>query len=326
MKTRLLFKGKNLLAALLLLAALPGCDTAVDLPEPPHTPRIALTYTLSNTAPAMLFVSSSQRIFETRPLSGRDDATVEIRDGQGTVVERFRSVGSGPNQFGPGSYEPILGLRGQPGQTYTLRAAVPGLETAESTLTMPLPPVIESAAFTPRANDPNSQTNLTRGRLQITVADNGRTTDYYLAFARVLDKQGNPGNWSSVVLDGSSEGDDFAVDRFQLSSGNSYGGYGIYPYPDTNVNGQRVSLNSNVSFYSQLFCDPNQSSCPEAGYLEVSVQSITADTYNFYQSQRRYVDGGGSPFAEPAPLASNIRPGYGLFGGAAEASYRVRLF
>ncbi|SHJ13322.1 protein of unknown function [Hymenobacter daecheongensis DSM 21074] len=338
-------KVKSLLALLPALALLPGCETVVDLPEPPHTPRIALQYTLSNTPPPpanpnpngssyyydittsrQLFVSNSQRIFDTKYLEGRDDATVEIRNEQGAVVERFKPADRNQVQsYGPGSYVPTMGLLGQPGKTYTLRAALPGFETVESTLTMPAAPVIESATFAPRTSG-SGQSNQTRGRLLVTLTDNPATTDYYLAFARVLDKQGRPGNWSPVQLDYESETSDFEVGTFQLSNTGSYRGYEIYPYADTNVNGQRFSLNSNVSFYAQSYCPPNQSNCPEVGYLEVFISAITADAYNFYQSQRRYNDADGNPFAEPAPLSSNIKPGYGLFGGATDATYRIKLF
>ena len=53
---------------------------------------------------------------------------------------------------------------------------------------------------------------------------------------------------------------------------------------------------------------------------------MTADAYRFYLSSRNYGDTGDNPFAEPAPLASNIKPGYGLFGGASDATYRIKLF
>ena len=56
------------------------------------------------------------------------------------------------------------------------------------------------------------------------------------------------------------------------------------------------------------------------------VSSITPEAYNFYLSRRRYYDSDGNPFAEPAPLASNVRPSYGLFGGATDVTYRIRIF
>ena len=331
---------KTLLAVLPLLAAVAGCETIVDLPEPPHTPRIALQYTLSNTPPPppitsgsyyydalsnrKLFVSTSQRIFDTKRLQGRDDATVEIRDARGTVVEQFVPADVGQQYYGQGSYEQTLGLRGEPGQTYTLHASLPGFADVESTLTLPTLPVIESATFTPRTTGSGGSGD-TRGRLVVNLTDEAATTDYYLAFARILDKQGNTGNWSPVRLDYENTDTDFSVGQFQLSDLASYQGYDIYPYPDTNVNGQRFSLNSNISFYRQSYC-PDPRTCAEPGYLEVTISKITADSYNFYQSQRRYNDADGNPFAEPAPLASNLQTGYGLFGGATDATYRIRLF
>ena len=68
-----------------------------------------------------------------------------------------------------------------------------------------------------------------------------------------------------------------------------------------------------------------QGNCPQPAFVEVTVSSITLDAYNFYLSRRRYYDSDGNPFAEPAPLTSNVRPGYGLFGGATDVTYRIRL-
>jgi hypothetical protein len=330
----------RMLTALPALAALAltGCETVVDLPEPPHTPRIALQYMLSNTLPTppnnpnsnfdlflsrRLYVSSSQRIFDTRRLEGRDDATVELRDDQGQVVEQF--VSSGQQYYGSGFYDGSRGLRGQPGKTYTLHAELPGFEPVESTLTLPTLPVIESATFVPRTGN-NGQTNQSAGRLSVTVADDPATTDYYLAFARILDRQGNPGAWSQVQIDYGNQNTDLDLSKFQLSNPGIYGGYDTYPYPDTNVNGQRFALNTDVVFYQQVYCGPNQPTCPEIGYMEVFVSKITKDTYDFYQSRRRYMDTDGNPFAEPAPLSSNIKPGYGLFGGSTDATVRIKLF
>ena len=87
------------------------------------------------------------------------------------------------------------------------------------------------------------------------------------------------------------------------------------------MNGQRIALASDVRFYN--YCP--QPGCPQLGFIEVTVSSITKDAYDFYLSRRRYYDSDANPFAEPAPLASNVRPGYGLFGGAADITYRIQL-
>ncbi|MCB2409639.1 DUF4249 domain-containing protein [Hymenobacter lucidus] len=320
------------LAALLLLGLGTGaCETTIDLPEPAHTPKVALQYVLSNYADQgpndevsltrQLYVSNSQRVFDTRELNGRTDAKVDIRDESGTVVERFKESSSA---YQGGYYEPTMGLKAQPGRTYTLRATVPGLPAVESTVTLPAAPIIESATFTEKPN-PNNVYD-TRGQLSVTIADDPNTDNYYIAFARIVDSQGNvPDNWSPVQIDEENSDVSLEVGRFQLSNlgGFSGYGYGFYPYADTNVNGKRFSLTSNVRFYAG-YC-PTPGNCPKPGYMEVFISALTRDAYNFYLSRQRYNDTEGNPFAEPAPLVSNIKGGYGLFGGITDAVYRIKL-
>ncbi|MCC2547762.1 DUF4249 domain-containing protein [Hymenobacter sp. BT175] len=319
------------LATTLATLALSACETTLTLPEPPHTPSVALKYTLPNNTTdssynelydqRRLYVSNSQRVFSTAPLTGRTDATVEIRDAAGTVVERFRPVGQrGQFPGPPGFYAPTMGLQTQPGQTYTLRATVPGLPPAESTLTMPAPAVVESGSFVLRTGtSPGGNPDERRGRLTVVLQDNAATTDYYMAYARVLDRQGQPGGWSSVQLDYDSQLSVAGVGQFGLSSTQQE--YSLYPFSDAGVNGQRLTLLSDVMFYPER-CPGG---CPDPGFIEVRISSITADTYNFFLSRRRYYDSSGNPLAEPAPLVSNIRPGYGLFGGATDMTYRIAL-
>ncbi|WP_167856497.1 DUF4249 domain-containing protein [Hymenobacter metallicola] len=320
---------------LLLSLGLGACETVIDLPEPPHTPRVALQFSLSNYAytaqndndelarTRKLFVSNSQRVFDLSELSGRSDATVVILDEAGTVVEQFRALP--PRSPGDvGYYEQTKQLKGEPGRTYTLRASLPGFETVESTLTMPKPAVIESATFTKNAAQSNEYE--VRGKLNVSIADDPGANNYYLAFARVVNEQNQQATtWSQVQVD--EEDNEFGVEvgQFQLSNiGGLQGyGYGLYPYADTNVNGKRFSLNTGVRYYAG-YC-PQPTNCNRATYMEVFVTSLTADTYNFYLSRQRYNDTENNPFAEPAPLASNIKGGYGLFGGMMDAVYRIKL-
>jgi hypothetical protein len=320
-------------ALLLAATALAGCETTIDLPEPPHTPKVALFHLLSTTPQdssfyglfqdRQLYVSGSQRVFDSREILGRADATVELRDAGGAVVERYRPLlpRRGSFQDFPGQYRPVLNFQPQPGQRYTLRAAVPGLETVESTLTMPLPAVVESGTYVRRTPGPNDSPNMFRGRLSVVVQDDPAAANYYMAYARVLDQQGRPGNWSAVNVDFESQSSNVSINQFQLSSPQQ--DYSQYPFADTDVNGQRISLASDVLFYGPGLCMGG--TCPPPAFIEVHVSSITRDAYNFYLSRRRYFDSDGNPFAEPAPLASNIRGGYGLFGGTTDVVYRIRI-
>ena len=112
------------------------------------------------------------------------------------------------------------------------------------------------------------------------------------------------------------------LSQFELSDPQNT--YNLSPYADTDVNGQRIALSTDVRFSATASCP--STGCVTPGYIEVYVSSITAEAYNFYLSRRRYHDSKDSPFAEPAPLASNVRNGYGLFGGVTDVTYRIRLF
>jgi hypothetical protein len=328
---------KNIRALFSLMAlALGGCETIVEVDTPPHTPRLALTYTLSTQAPTAgyqasfpvrsLFVSSSQGVLDSRRLNGRGDATVQLLDETGQVVEHFRSKARYYGYNGQdslyGNYVPVRNLTGEPGRTYTLRASAPGFETVESTLTLPSLPVIESAAYV--AKQTQGGFGSYKGRLTMALTDNANTTDYYLAYSRVFDSNGR--FWGLVRRSYDSngvDGPDINLSLFQLSDARSL--YNQHPFSDAGSNGRRLSFGADVALQYEGDYDPLNPVRPTPAYLEVVVSSITADTYRFYQSMLRYYDTDGNPFAEPAPLVSNVRPGYGLFGGATDATYRIPL-
>lgn len=344
---------KLVLLLLSTLPALSGCETVVEVDTPPHTPRLSLNYTLSNQPPTAayrqafgwrdLFVSASQSVLEVQELQGRPDATVELLDDAGQVVEQFRPTSRPGYVYGPnnrldslrGYYAPVRGFVGEPGGTYTLRATAPGLETVAATLTLPAPAVMEAGSFTVRQTDPNdpndpSYAGYRPGRLTFSLLDEAATADYYLAYARVLNREGRP--WGTVQRDynvdtGVDGPVEVNLDRFQLSEGGNNYGQGQFPFGDAGGNGQRLTLSADVVLqYSGGFDPTNPTrTIPEPGYVEIIVSSITPDTYRFYQSVQRYSDTDGNPFAEPAPLYSNLRTGYGLFGGATDVTYRIPL-
>lgn len=325
MRTLLL---RGALAATLGLA---GCESVVTIDPPAHTPQLSVSYTLSNHAPPAgqrdffdsrsLYVSTSQGITNINRLAGRADATVELRDASGQVVELFRPRGRGGyggTDSTQGYYVPVRGYVGQPGQRYTLRASAPGVEQVEAALTLPPTPTIESGSYALDPAQPNYQY---RGRLSFSIRDNAATTDYYLAYAQVLDATGQP--IGAVYQDYSDRNDTeltVKFERLDLSWPGSL--YQTLPISDGGRQGQRLSYSGNV-YLSGNFLGNSDSRKP--AFIQVIVSSIPADTYEFYQSIQRYYDTEGNPFAEPAPLRSNVPGGYGLFGGATDATLRFPL-
>ncbi|WP_345220517.1 DUF4249 domain-containing protein [Hymenobacter koreensis] len=310
------------LASTSLLLA--GCETSIDVPEPEHTPRIATSYVL-DAGPAndslgrqlfsdrQPFVSVSQRLFDSRELKGRNDATIEVRDEAGTVVQRYRSARpqSGGTFGTDGYYQPRLSYQFQPGSTYQLRVAVPGIEPAESQLTMPTQVPVATASFTQLSSpDPYGGR---KGRLSVSFDDPAGSTDYYLVYARLLDAQGRFLTWAFADDEGDGT---VSISAFKLSVP---GGYGTYPFSDRGYEGRRLTLTNTVQYYG----DGGTGRGPR--YIEVVVSHVTRDLYLFYNSRRVYQDNDGNPFSEPTPLHSNIKPGFGIFGGATDAVTRIPL-
>ncbi|MCR5887205.1 DUF4249 domain-containing protein [Hymenobacter sp. J193] len=323
--------------AIVLPALLAGCEMAVDVPMPEHTPRLALNYVLSNQVPDSLYwqthphrlltVSVSQNIFTAKPVRQPANATVELLDANGQVVDRFRGRYRYYNPVSQDSidayYVPQYGFAGYPGHRYTLRASMPGMETAESSLTLPAPATVSAGSFVRRAPGPGQGEHSVMGRLSVSVPDPAASADYYVATARVLDTNGRL--WGVLSNDYENDPEDdsgISIERFQLSES-----YNTQPevYADLNVNGRTISLTQNVRAWSSGGYVPGQPQYRQPAFVEVTISTLTREAYDFYQSAQRYQDSNGNPFAEPAPLASNVRNGYGLFGGATDVTYRIPI-
>lgn len=324
---RLLIQFPRLFALLPAALLVTACETDIDVPEPEHTPRVALSMTLDNLPAAdsvkrldmvgrIPFVSVSQRLYDLTPLMGSANATLEVRDAAGTVVERYKAIprpaNTPPyyNYYGQGRYRPVLFYQFQPGQTYTVRASVPGIEPAESQLTMPeVVPV--QAGLTELSNDGGQ----IKSRLTVAFDDPGATTDYYIVTVRIAGPGGSRGGYLNIErndqdLPGGS------VSPYQLTAANST--WELYPFSDANVNGQRISFSGNIIYQSS-------GNGGRAQYLEVTLSHLTRDQYLFYNSYLQYQDNNGNPFAEPTPLYSNLTPGFGIFGAATDAVATIRL-
>ena len=157
------------------------------------------------------------------------------------------------------------------------------------------------------------------------VADDPSVANYYLAFAHLLDAEGRPIQCGPVEPDHDSQANAVSIDQFQLWSMQQQYGLGansIQPFADTNLSGPRLTLAIDIRYRSGCY---TSGPCPQPAFIGVTVSSLTVQTYNFYLSNRRYYDSNGNPFAEPTPLAGNVRGGYGLCGGASDATYRIRL-
>ncbi|KAA9332142.1 DUF4249 domain-containing protein [Hymenobacter busanensis] len=323
----------GLLVGTAAAALLSACETDIEVPEPEHEPRVAVAYVLDANPASdkrlrelfddrVPFVSVSQRLFDSRQLEGSTNATIEVRDGAGAVVERYKPRTGQPGQGGwgggfnsTGRYEPLLGYTFRPGSSYTLRVSALNAPTAESRVTLPATVAIAEASLTPlRSTDPYNQL----ARLSVSFDDPSGAGNYYLVYALLRDANDNI--VGAAFVDDETDGA-VNVSRFRLSQP---GSYSTEPFSDSGFDGRRLTLTNNVRYYVN-----NGGTFPggpgATKYLDIVVSHITRDLYLFYNSRRVYQDNDGNPFAEPTPLYSNIEPGFGIFGGATDAVYRITL-
>ncbi|AMR28108.1 hypothetical protein A0257_14105 [Hymenobacter psoromatis] len=284
---------------LLALAALAGCESVVTVTPPAYTPRLALTYTLSNQAPTAgyqqyfsersAFASTSQAILVNKNFAGRTDATIELRDADGQIVEEFRPDTSRfarqPTYDRYGSYIPVRNYVGVPGQAYLLRASAPGVEAVEATMTLPSLPAVEAVSYVPLPPPANNNFFSTPyyGQLSFAIPDPAATTDYYVAYARTLDAAGRP--WGYAFEDESlrsKDGPTINLNRFALSSTSNTNA--VMPVSDAGRQGQRLLYSSAIWLYYGGGYASNQPAPPPPAYLELTVSSVPASTYDFYQS------------------------------------------
>ncbi|TDN40022.1 DUF4249 family protein [Hymenobacter sp. UV11] len=329
---------------LLALAALASCESVVTVTPPAHTPRLSLTYTLSNQPPTAryqqsfsdrgAFASTSQAILVNKNLEGRADATIEVRDASGQVVEEFRPDTSRyarlPTDYRYGAYIPVRNYVGVPGQAYLLRASAPGLEALEATMALPPLPALEAVSYVPQPVPAPGASGFTfdyYGLLSFAILDPAATTDYYIAYApRVLDAAGAFWGYAyqeSDINNSNVPTPTINLNQFVLSYVGNVNS--IIPISDAGRQGQRLVYSSPIYLYYGGGYASNRPTPPPPAYLELTVSSIPASTYDFYQSVQRYRTANDNPFAEPAPLRSNVQGGYGLFGGASDVVVRIKL-
>lgn len=329
-----------LFATLALPLAVAGCDlsSSLDIETPDYEAGAVIRSVLQGGATAQVRLSESRDPYAVDPagpgLANRpsrvDGRVVLLRDGveaeelavaPRTCYERTTSqcdVATGQvvrTEEGPfecGSYRGALALA--PGETVGLRAELPGLPPASSTVTIPDAPVFDAVA-TERAD----------GGRQIAI----RLTDppglghrYGLTIYREFDRYttsqcrvGGAVDTLVVLSRPQSYRSDFSTTDPVLVTGAREAGSSIHfvTFPDDAFDGQTREF--------VIEAAPRGSRGDgDTGAVVVQVTAMTAELYDAYQITNFELD--ENPFAEPADLPLNVEGGYGRVGAVATAEVR----
>ena len=315
------------------LAPLAGCDfePALDIDLPEHTPATVINAVLAadSVAVVRLDVSTDPYVLgDGRPGRAVEGATVTLlRDGRPVepLALQSRRCGTADGRpDGPGGTEcgPFVGtVPVEAGGRYTVRAEVPGLPTAEGTVTIPRRPVVTAEEV--------GATGQGRRQLRVRVQDPaGRGDRYGLSLLQggrrqtfpICDRQTEPPTCRDTtvveprrpVAFSSADPVLLAAER-SLDLGDNT--FGFVTVTDASFDGRTwaFTMTEVPSFYYGR-------GRPSDGYaLTVQVAALSGDVYDAHQILTFGGQDTENPFIEPVNLPSNVTGGYGLVGGIALA-------
>ena len=328
----------RLAALLAVLAPLAACDfqPTLDIDLPEHQPATVVNAVLAvdSVAVVRLGVSTDPYLLgrnrTVQPGRVVEGAVVTLlRDGQ--PVERL-AVRSrrcdGDFDYGTGqvaTYEcgPFVGtVPVEAGGRYTVRAEVPGLPTAEGTVTLPRRPTISAEEAGRDANgrrqvrvrveDPAGRGDrygvslLTGGRRQtFSVCDRSTEPPTCRDTTVVEPRQTVPFSSADPVLLAAARDLDVENNTFNFAS-----------VTDASFDGRTWAFTITEAPYFTYY----ERARPQEGYtLTVQIAGLSGDVYDAYQIATFGGQDTENPFTEPVNLPSNVTGGYGLVGGVALA-------
>lgn len=320
-----------LLAASATLAACDFTPTLdIDLPE--HQPATVINAVLAVDSVAVVrlgvstdpYVLNTSRYAEGGNVEGaavtllRDGRVVEQLAVRSRTCEDYDYQTGGTITYECGPYTGTVPV--EAGGTYTVRAEVPGLPTAEGTVTMPLRPAIAVEEITDAADD--------RRQFRVRVQDPAGQGDRYgislLSGERrqtypICDDDTDPQTCRDVTYVqprepfyfSSSDPVLLAAAR-DLDLGDSY--FRFLSVTDASFDGRTWTFTVSGYFYSYYGGEDQQDEV-----VTVQIAALSGDVYDAYQISTFGGQDIENPFIEPVNLPTNVTGGHGLVGGVALA-------
>ena len=303
------------LAAALAAVLVAGCDftPALDIDVPQHEARAVISAVLAADSVAVVRVGVSRDPYGTRGGYGERSETPTarvtlVREGGAAEVLVLRpcSYEGGFEEPACGAYVGVTPV--EAGATYTVRAEVEGVPTAEGTVTVPPRP-----AATVEETTVGGGTRTFRVRLE----DAAGPSRYGIALlSRRIGSRYRMCE-GSVCRDSSSF---FVTDSWNRFSFETSNPALIAAAREAPGDGIEFAAFTDETFDGRAFtftmeADPQRRYVPEVadGPLKVQLAALSASVYDAYQVAR-FSFGDENPFAEPANLPSNVEGGYGVVG------------
>ena len=298
----------RLLLLAVVLAALPACETAVEVELPKHEPKLVVNglfradslwaVELSHSVPAGKEDVPGKNLSE----ESIEEATVTITR-NGTVVDTLRpqqEENRDDGVFRSATHRP------EAGQTYTLHAHVPGYDPVEATSRVPA-----AVPFEARTGALGGERDDVTIRLSDPAGERNR---YAFALQR---------RYTQSYMDGDTSYTRSSVQQWPFESGDPVFVTGEF---DCAVVSEGTPRYRQVFFSDQSFggqtreismtarLDESQSERRTNEYIAV-LYTLSEPYFQFLQSFRNSCDF-NNPFAEPEEVQGNVEGGFGVFAGS----------
>lgn len=266
--------------ALVLFIPMLGCETVLEIELERSDPEIVATSVFTENQPWQVHLQHTVALHEEAVLpSTIENATVSVHGDDGSIIELVHKGG--------GFYYGDASLP-RTGVAYTLSVEVEGYERIQATDQIP-----------GKLNVQNVQYEEDSERIIITFEDEDEAQNYY-AVSFFSSPQIVQRTFSVLNAELSEQMKQFAIQD------------PLTPYPerpqvqvalihDEPFNGTQFDLLVDLGFGS--------------GNPTTYVRSVSEAYYDYFLSRIVQENTVGSPFAEPAPLKSNVRGGQGIFAG-----------
>ena len=293
---------KKIYLVLIIALTYISCEKVIPFEGDVTIPKLVINSIFQSDSTFKAHVSSSRSVLDTDSFQNITDAVVNIKDGNGNIIETLNHQENG---FYVGQTFP------QENQTYALQVTHPNYVNITSMDSLPLPIVINSVDTSTIVDPINGD------RLQITMnfEDPESSQNFYLIETYSINEYlvMKNSDTSEYELDTAKQYMVLTDEVFQ-NGGSPWREQGLFN--DLLFNGQNKALELEIP-YENL-------SGNEAGYnwsyktlgVRVYLHNISRSYYYFRTSLELYQSASGNPFAQPVQVYSNIENGFGVFAGS----------
>ncbi len=293
----------GLLLAMLILAALMGCETVIDVNVPEHERQLVAQGFFAPESLWAVRVSHTVGYTDPEPPELVDDATVEIWEGD-RMLERLVRRDAGTYL--------AVGSRPTPGHAYTLRVEAPGFDPVEGTASLPTrPPVV---AFEPvLVEGPPGNRRVVR--LRLTLDDPPGEENYYtlavLHLRGLVDTQAQTVTPLPPALFPFTSDDPAFETPFPNPLDPDAPTFIQALFRDADFDGERRVIVADIAYDAP---SSTGGATVRRGFV-VLFAALSEDLYRYAETAPEQALFGENPFAEPLRIHSNLSNGFGVFAG-----------